>query len=166
MLNTFKELIETGIAATSLIKGSTSAVKGALDLLREDEPDLTEIKTALMQSLDDLLETKAAQAQMQDEIMKLEDELRKRDRFQQQEHRYALTKTDMGGLVRSLKPEHADGEPAHDLCTACFDKEVKSVLQPVDFNTLGCPICKSRVYKSDGRTEIAVASLSRDRPIY
>ena len=155
------EALSIGDGATKLVTGTAAAVKSLVDLTRKPNPDLTEIKALAIDALDKLLEAKAAQMQQQDKLMELEDKLRKQDRFLQEAQRYALAKTDLGGLVYTLKPDDARGEPAHDLCAACFDREVKSVLQPVDFNTLGCPTCGGKVLKPDGRSAVMVGPTSR-----
>ncbi|NTT88586.1 hypothetical protein [Tabrizicola fusiformis] len=151
MLSFIKEALTIGEGATGLLTGSTSAIKGVMDLVRKPNPDLSEIKALAAEAIDKLLEAKTAQMAMQDALLKLQDEQKKRDRFQAEAQRYVLTKTDMGGFVYALRPDQARGEQEHYLCTSCFEAEVKSMLQPVNFNTLGCTRCGEKVFKSDGR---------------
>ncbi|WP_323790097.1 hypothetical protein [Thalassovita sp.] len=154
MTSFIKEALELGTGAAGLISGSTTAIKGVLDLVRKPNPDMTEIKFLAADAVDKLLEAKQAQMAMQDKILELENELKQRDRFQEEAKRYTLTKTDMGGFVYTLKPSEAGREPQHDLCASCFERDIKSVLQPVDFNTLECPRCKARVFKGDGQANV------------
>lgn len=159
MMSFIKEALSMGEGAAGLLTASTSAIKGVVELVRKPNPDLVEIKSLAADAIDKLLEAKSAQMAMQDKLLKLEDELRKRDQFQQEAQRYALVKTELGGLVYTLKPDEARGQPAHDLCAACFDREIKSMLQPVDFNTLGCNTCGARVLKPDGRMRAQIGRI-------
>lgn len=161
MMSAIKEALELGEGTTGLITSSAAAIKGVLDLVRKPDPDLVEIKSLAGDAIDKVIEAKQAQMAMQDKILELENELKKRDRFQMEAQRYTLTKTDMGGFVYALKPSEAGSEPMHDLCATCFDSEIKSVLQPVDFNTLECPRCKARVFKGDGQAKVMYGAVQR-----
>lgn len=151
MLSFIKDALTIGEGATGLLTGSTAAVKGVMDLVRKPDPDLSEVKALAAEAIDKLLEAKTAQMAMQDALLKLQDEQKKRDRFQAEAERYVLTKTDMGGFIYALRAAQKRDEPEHYLCASCFEGEIKSVLQPVNFNTLGCTRCGEKVFKSDGR---------------
>lgn len=149
-----KEALAFGTGATGMLEGAVKAIGGLVQLTRKPDPDFDQIKAFASDAIDKLFEAKKAQMAMHEKLVELEQELRKRDRFHAEAERYALTKTEMGSLVYSLKPGDPRGEPAHDLCAACFEREVKAMLQPVDFNTLECPVCKARALKPDGRAII------------
>lgn len=155
------EILTVGEGATNLITGSASAVKAVVELVRKPNPDLVEIKAIAVDAIDKLMEAKTAQMMQQDKLLELENQIRKRDRFQQESQRYALTKTELGGFVYTLKPDDPSGEPAHDICAACFEREIKSVLQAVNFNTLGCPACGAQVFKPDGRSGAMIGAVGR-----
>jgi hypothetical protein len=147
-----------GTGATAL-KTGTEFLQGAKELLSRKDPDLLALKQLISDVYDELIIAKKAQMAQQDALMELQNQLKKSDAFQAEKARYTLTKTELGGFVYALKPGDNGGEPAHDLCVSCFQDEVKSVLQPVDFNTLGCPRCGSKVLKPDGRSEVRFGRL-------
>lgn len=61
--------------------------------------------------------------------------------------RYQLTEVAPGGFVYRLKSGMERGEPPHDLCTNCFTKREKSILQSdppgMKRTTHRCPRCKN-----------------------
>lgn len=162
LMSAITELLGIGDGTAKLVSGSATAVKAVMDLTRKPNPDLAAIKAMASDAFDKAFEAQARQMQQQDRLMELERHIRKQDHFLQEAQRYALAKTELGGFVYALKPGDLSGEPAHDLCAACFDREVKSVLQPVDFNTLGCPTCGGKVLKPDGRSGVLVGPTSRE----
>lgn len=151
MMSVISDALALTNGVTGFVTGATAAVKGIVEMTKKPAPDVSEIKRLAIEVIDQLLEAKAAQMTMQDALMKLQDEQKKRDRFQAEAHRYALTRTDLGAMVYSLKPDEARGEPPHDLCATCFEDQIKSVLQPVKSNTLGCNRCGGTFLKPDGR---------------
>jgi hypothetical protein len=153
MYSNIKEAIETGTLAAGLIGTVTTSLKSILDLTRKPNPDIAEVKALAADAIDKLLEAKTVQMDMQQRLVDLENELRKRNGFRDQAERYVLERSELGGLYYTLKSADETGEPPHDLCASCFEDEVKAVLQPVNFNTLKCPKCSSTVLKPDGRSE-------------
>jgi hypothetical protein len=106
------------------------------------QSDIMEAQTAALTGL-------AERADLQERVRFLEGELRKQQSWEQETARYRLQEFPSGRKVYALIPERANGEPIHNLCPACFQKHVKSILQPItargDGEIVDCPDCKLRL---------------------
>ncbi|QXH25101.1 hypothetical protein ACTTAK_06645 [Rhodobacter capsulatus] len=133
-------------SATSSILGATEAGKNLNEIFRRPEVDVTASKQLVIELLDKLIDAKAAQAEIRDLVLTLQRELQERDQFEAELARYALTKTDRGARIYTLKADDSRGEPLHHICPSCVGQRKKSILQPsVDaYNSLTCPSCKTR----------------------
>ena len=158
-LNNIAALVGLAGGSLSGVKSITEIAKDIKDLVSKPNPDLSEINLRLVGLMDQLLAAKQAQMTLQNALLDLQREQQRLDRFSQEATRYQMAKTDMGGLVYTLKPGHENGEPPHDLCASCFQRGQKSILQRVGFNTLGCSQCNERVYRSDGTGQARTARI-------
>lgn len=164
-------MLEAAIAIGTLLnlaitagKGATEIAKDIDELTQSPDVDTSELKELVSRLLDRLIGMQAQQLAMRSALAEFEENQKRLDRFEQQASRYALVQTDFGAFVRELKPGDQAGEPVHCVCTACYDRQVISRLQPIAHNTLGCPTCKATFLKSDGRgSGIMVAPVSRSR---
>jgi hypothetical protein len=161
MMTELAAILGISTQAVGLAKGATEFAQGIKGLVNKPDVDAGELKQLVSDLLDRLLRLQKEQLAMQAELLDFQNEQGKRSRFHGEKHRYTMVKTELGAIIYSLKPDDARGELPHDLCTNCFDDDVKSVLQPVDFNTLGCPKCGSKFFKPDGRASIMMGSVSR-----
>ena len=66
---------------------------------------------------------------LQAKISNLEKQLSEVESWERESGRYALYEVGTGVFTYILKESHADGEPVHHLCTACYAKKKKSILQ-------------------------------------
>ncbi|MDO5622564.1 MAG: DUF3164 family protein [Paracoccus sp. (in: a-proteobacteria)] len=135
-------------------------VKGLLD-----EPEFDEIaaKRLISELLNNLIKIQAEQVAMQRAVAALEQEQRQADQFQAEAIRYRPKRTEQGSFVYELQPTHANGEPIHCICAACYNKKIKSILQPVQHNTFECGTCGGRVFMPDGQgSGIMVGRVPRD----
>ncbi|EPL1515475.1 hypothetical protein L4V73_007162, partial [Pseudomonas aeruginosa] len=81
-------------------------------------------------------------------IGELEAEIAQFKRWEQEKERYQLHQTEAGGLVYRIKPEVQGTEPLHYICADCYQKAVKTILQPGDegyYTVLKCHPCGSSV---------------------
>ena len=80
------------------------------------------------------------------QIRKLENELSRRDNWNQEKHRYILKQISGMSFAYCLKDEYADEEePIHLLCVNCVSDSIKSLLHKIHLheNTrLRCPRCE------------------------
>ena len=158
-----KSVIETaldlGTRAGGTLGATATGLRAVLDLAKKPDADLTEIKSRLVDLMDQLIQAKEAQMMTQKALLELQQEQVRRERFALEVERYALSATDMGGLVYELKPDDDRGEPPHSLCANCFEQGQKSILQRVAHNTFGCPRCKARVFKDFKKLGVVSGSL-------
>lgn len=149
-------LAEPTVAA---IKTMTETAVAARDLIASPDSDVTALKQQIIALREENLTTKQAYLTLYNALLDLQQKEKESENFQAEAARYAMTRTEQGSTIYSLKPEHARGETPHDLCTACFNQEIKSVLQPVAHNTLKCSRCSSTYFKPDERgSGIMIAS--------
>ena len=64
------------------------------------------------------------------------------DEIQRWKRNYALSETPMGARVYRLKDDANTGEPPHEICPACFDRDERSILQPRG-SLLQCDRCST-----------------------
>lgn len=141
-------LAEPGMAT---LKTATEALQNAKALIAEPDPDIGAMKQQIAELYEEIVVTKQAYVPLYDALLDLQHKEKKAQRFWAESERYAMTRTELGSTIYSLRPEHARGDPPHDLCATCFEQEVKSVLQPTARNTLTCRTCGGTFYKPDGQ---------------
>lgn len=146
-------------------RGMDIAQKG-MALVSKPDPDVMALKLHIAELQQELVTSKQAYMAVYDALLELKRKAEQAERFEREAGKYALSKTDMGAFVYALKPEHAGTEPAHELCTTCFEQHIKSVLQPTNFNTLGCAKCGAKFLKSDGSSVGASVGYSSPRDKY
>lgn len=149
-------MLETIVALTGAVGGAIGLVKGATEVttdLREmiEKPggDLAAARELILKLQAQMIQLQATQIAMQGLVMNAQEEQRRLENFAAQVQRYALVQTPMGSFVYELKPECADKEPPHSICAACHQKQIKSILQPVERAMLGCSVCGGKF--RDGR---------------
>ena len=153
-----------GLVGTSMtgLKTTTEIAQNIKGLVGKPDADVTATKQLVSELLDRLIQLQTEHVAMQRAIADVLEEQRRTDQFQAETERYALKRTELGALVYELKDVDASGEAAHCICATCYEKQVKSILQPVGRNTLGCNICGGRFLKPDGQSSgIMVASTRR-----
>lgn len=139
---------EPGIAT---LKVATETVQNIKALITKPNPDLHAMQKEIAALYEEIVVTKQAYVALYDALLELQQKEKKAQTFKAEAARYAMTKTELGSTVFSLRPAYAGDEPAHDLCATCFQNEVKSILQPVAHNTLKCGQCGGTFYKPDGQ---------------
>lgn len=142
------------------LNGAKTAVGLAKDLretVNKPDPDVLALRQKVAELQVEIITNKEAYLAVYDALLDLQRKAEQAEKFQLDAARYKMTQTDMGAVVYSLRPECAEGEPPHEICASCFGNDIKSVLQPVDFNTLGCGRCGGKFFKSDSKTRIMTA---------
>lgn len=95
------------------------------------------------------LELQEENLELKSKIRELEAKLRATEDWIKEKEKYALANP-WGGpaQVYALKKNRADGEPPHYVCTNCFYKKIKVILNPVRegmWLVMNCPTCKAKV---------------------
>lgn len=151
MLEIMTPILAAGASLIGIAKGATDTAKDIKALIDKPDVDTTAAKQLIADLLDRLIRLQSEQIAMKGALLDLEKEQRRIDRFQTEAVRYALTRTEQGSLVYELDQAKANGDPPHCICANCYEKQVKSILQPVAHNTLTCGQCGGTFYKPDGR---------------
>ncbi|HEX7687579.1 MAG TPA: hypothetical protein VF453_07725 [Burkholderiaceae bacterium] len=143
----------------TLIQGTITGLKAAADLAKgimdlktmaEVQGRVIELQAAILHAQSSALSANADQAQMAEEIRQLKAQLEKARGWETERQRYALQPIRGGGVLYALKSDQArSGEPAHYLCTNCYEQGRKSIVSLAadkdGWTAWTCPVCKSRV---------------------
>ncbi|TWC35070.1 hypothetical protein FBY03_111118 [Pseudomonas sp. SJZ079] len=81
-------------------------------------------------------------------IRDLESEVAQFKRWEEEKGRYQLHQFPLGALAYCIKPEMQGTEPLHYLCSNCYQKTVKSLLQACEdgwYKALKCHHCDSLI---------------------
>ncbi|HFH4239856.1 TPA: hypothetical protein ACGJVO_003365 [Pseudomonas aeruginosa] len=139
------------------LSGALTAVTSVLTLSKDISNAKTDheiaIKTGelnerLGQVLEMLITAQTSYLALLEEKRQLETELVKFKDWAHEKERYQLHQTPAGGLVYRIKPEMQGTEPTHEICADCYQKAVKTILQPGDegyYTVLKCHPCGSSV---------------------
>ncbi len=139
------------------IAGAYGGIKAATDItqsmltLKTDAAVTTkvvELNGVLLGLQSQLNSAHADQTTLTRRIGGLEAEIAQFKRWEQEKERYQLHQTEAGGLVYRIKPEVQGTEPLHYICADCYQKAVKTILQPGDegyYTVLKCHPCGSSV---------------------
>lgn len=116
--------------ATELVMG-LGLFKTMFDLAKgmKDISDATVRNGVAIELQEKILAAQLQQASLIQSIGELEKKVANLEAWETEKQRYQLT--DFGGstFAYALKPEASNGEPAHRLCAACYQKGHKSILQ-------------------------------------
>ena len=130
----------------------TKAMVGIRDgaMLQAKAIELNGIILAAQQSA---LEANIAQAELAQRVRDLEAQIAKMESWNAEKERYALTEIGAGGFAYLVKPSVQGREPPHCICSDCYQRGQKSILQ-LTRNTFGavtlkCPRCKTEVNASE-----------------
>ncbi|WP_260602896.1 hypothetical protein [Pseudomonas aeruginosa] len=140
------------------LSGALTAVTSVLTLSKDISNAKTDheiaIKTGelnerLGQVLEMLITAQTSYLALLEEKRQLETELLKFKDWAHEKERYQLHQTEAGGLVYRIKPEMQGAEPTHEICADCYQKGIKTILQPCTegwYKALRCHPCKSVVH--------------------
>ena len=146
----------------SAIQTLGTSLKTVLDIVKgireaksttETESKVGELQAALLETQILALSATNAQVELQKDVRELEEQLKAANDWGAQENRYTLVcpwREVSAGQVYALKKSASEGEPSHFVCTNCFHRRKKVILNPVitDSNNhvlVVCPSCKATV---------------------
>ena len=159
----------------TLIQGTISGLKTASDIAKsflelksiaDVQGKVIELQSAILSAQSSALSANADQAAMVEEIRTLKKEITDIKAWEEQKQRYKLVNPWEGAIsvVYSLKESRKNSEPAHWICTKCYDDGRRTILQPREnkdgFVLLVCPTCKSEIHT--GYRGIAPATYALD----
>lgn len=147
-------------ATISSIKTAGDIVNSILELKTSDAINaaVREANSHLLTVQREALAAQSEQFAMIEEIRNLKEKITDLKKWEAEQKRYKLTSlcSITGAVSYSLKESMAVGEPPHYLCTNCYQKGVKSILNPQK-NKLSrvmylCPACGSEAHASSHKS--------------
>lgn len=126
-------MIDAGsiMSAIGALKTAGDIAKATLDL-RETEAikaKVSELMGVILSAQRDALAAQMAQSTLLDRIRELESRVVEAEDLARQKKRYQRTDFGCGTFAHVLKPDMAEGEPSHRICTHCYDEGRISSLQ-------------------------------------
>lgn len=130
----------------TLIQGAITGLKTAydvvigmskLDTLSQVQAKSVELGQIIIAAQTSVFNAHAAQSAMVEEIRTLKEEIARVKAWESQKQRYKLISPWDGTVVYSLKESMSSGEPPHWICTNCYEKGERSILQERKNHTSG-----------------------------
>jgi hypothetical protein len=125
------------------------AFKTMFDIAKsmKDMDDAVKRNAAVFDLGEQIIATQARYTAAVQEVDDLKKELARFEAWEGEKKRYELKQLYRGPLAYILKEGHENGEDAHALCTNCYERRFKSVLQmsghlSAHDRTWHCPSCK------------------------
>ena len=117
--------------AVTSIKTAGNIAKGLLGLLTmaEVQAKAIELNSQIIDAQHQIFAAIATQTALVERVRELEGQVTRMKDWDTQKQRYKLAAPFPGCMVYALQRSMSDGEPAHYLCTACFQNGEKSILQ-------------------------------------
>ncbi|NQV55929.1 MAG: hypothetical protein HQ503_08740 [Rhodospirillales bacterium] len=132
------------------LQSVTEITKGIISLRDTAmiQTKVAELNAVVLSAQQSALASQAEQAAMSRRIDALEKQIAEMEAWAAEKERYQLTDFGGGTFAYTLKPDMESGEPAHRICTNCFQNSQKSILQSSGQNhysqdTYDCPACKT-----------------------
>jgi hypothetical protein len=139
-------------AAVGSLKAAGDIAKGLISLktTTEVQAKAIELNEKIIDAQHQIFAANAAQTTLLERVRELEVDLARINDWKTQKLRYKLAAPFIGCMVYALQKSMSDGEPAHYLCTACFQRGHRSILQGRETNGPGrstavyyCFACKA-----------------------
>ena|SRR5688572_17467556 len=135
--------------AISGLKVAANIAKAIKDLqsLSEVQAKAIELQSVIMEAQSGTLSAQQEQFVLIDRIRALEEKVADMKAWDETKKRYSLKPTGAGSFAYALNKECETAEPAHWICTTCYENAKRSILQLSgrnrDADTHACYVCKS-----------------------
>lgn len=117
-------------AVTSLrIAGDIAKGLVSLHTMAEVQSKAIELNQQIIDAQQQIFTANAAQTALVERVRDLEGQIARMEDWDAQKQRYKLAAPFAGCMVYALQKSMSDGEPPHYLCTSCFQKAQRSILQ-------------------------------------
>jgi hypothetical protein len=119
------------------IFAGVGALKTAFDIAKglKDIDDATRRNAAVIELQEKILSAQSAQSDLVERVRDLEKEVAGFETWETEKQRYEMKDFGGGTIAYELKRDMAGGEPPHRICTACYQKRLKGILQPTGVNS-------------------------------
>jgi hypothetical protein len=141
-----------------LIQGAIAGLKTAADIaiglgklhtMTEVQAKAIELQQIILSAQSSALSAQSEQFSFLEQIRALKEEVASVKAWETEKQRYKLSSPWEGAVTYTLKESMANGEPAHWICTSCYENGRKSILNPVKgkdtWYLLICPVCNSQI---------------------
>jgi hypothetical protein len=153
-------MIAEASAAMSGIKVAMDMAKGISALKSEAEINqaIIDIQRTLLEAQSAAVNDKQLISKMAVEKVALEQQLGGLNDWDVEKSRYVLTRSKLGAYTYDLRPEAANGEVDHRLCSTCFQSRTKSILNTTMKDEFGeeveCQKCDKKFTLSQFETSV------------
>ncbi len=153
----------TGTITSLRFAGDIAKSFLSLQSMTEVQGKVIELQSAILSAQGSAMEANSQQMTMVEEIRTLQSQIESMKGWREETKRYKLVEPwGNGSLVYALRDAAKASDPAHYICTKCFEDGRKSLLNPQE-NAKGwcvfrCPHCKSEVlngYRNASTAEYA-----------
>ena len=134
-----------------IVKGLQSIKDLAVGV--EVKSKVTELYDVILAGQQAALEENIKQRALLDTVRELEEKIASMEAWDTEKQRYQLAPPWTGAVIYALKKSAGDTEPAHWICTTCYQQGKKSILNDVHKTPpkgphelgLGCPVCNTYI---------------------
>jgi len=144
--------ITTIASAISALKGASDLAKGLLGSKIDTavQAKVIELNQLILEAQSQVFASRERLFEAEHQIRLLKEQIADLKSWKENTERYTLIYPwSNAASVYSLNESCSNGESPHYLCTACFTKKQKSILQekknPRGFCLMVCPICKAEI---------------------
>jgi len=133
------------------LKVAGDMAKGLLELksITDVQGKVIELQSAILSAQGSAMSANAEHFSLAEEIRSLKAEIASMKAWEAEKQRYKLYSPFSGALVYALKEPVANGEPPHWICTSCYERGKKSILNQSgdkgELTRCNCPVCRSQV---------------------
>jgi Zn finger protein HypA/HybF involved in hydrogenase expression len=137
------------LSSLNAVKDITQAMINARDTAAFQSKAI-ELQSKILDAQSAAFSAQQERSSLIERISQLEEEVARLKAWETEKQRYELKKIGNGAFAHVLKPEHTDSEPVHALCTTCYDRRAKTILQSNGEpqwtkHAWNCPVCKTSV---------------------
>ena len=141
------------------IKGAIDGLKAARDIAKSAiglrdaallQDKVRELNDAIISAQSSAVDAQVEHFTLVARVGALEKEIMQFETWETEQQRYHLTQCAPGAFAYVIKKSMARSEPGHALCTNCYDRGIKSILQTngiiyIDEHAWVCPSCKAEI---------------------
>lgn len=115
----------------SVIASGYSALTAAFDIAKglKNVDDQVKLNAAVIELQQKIADAQHSASAARDAVRELQEKLAEYEKWDQVADRYQLKDFGEGTYAYELRPDRAAGEPAHLVCTNCFQSRKRSILQ-------------------------------------
>jgi hypothetical protein len=147
-----------GISAFNSMFGIAKAIR--------DIDDTVKRNAAVSDLWEQIIAAQARYTAAVEEVGTLKEELRRFETWETEKQRYELCDLGRGFYAYIMKIGSEQGEPAHALCTNCYQRGIKSILPSSGHMTAhehswDCPACKTKIKNPSNKDMVGLIQQAR-----